>query len=110
MISVNYTQARLLRDLSALGVRKGDGLFVHCSMKAIGSVTGGPGTIVETLLEAVGETGLVGMPGFSSDAYFPSNIDRSSLTQEQIFQIEGAVLGFDALKSPTSGMGIIAEM
>lgn len=109
MNSVPYSQERLLCDLSSLGVREGDGLFVHGSMKAIGSVTGGPRTIVETLLEAVGETGLIGMPGFSSDAYFPADIDRSGLSREQIAQIEDAVLGYDTLKSPTSGMGIIAE-
>nr|WP_180287348.1 AAC(3) family N-acetyltransferase [Puniceibacterium antarcticum] len=109
MVSVSHTQRSLLDDLISLGVREGDGLFVHGSMSAIGSTTGGPRAIVETLLEAVGETGLIGMPGFSSDAYFPSDVDRSGLTQDQIAQIENAVAGFDASKSPTSGMGIIAE-
>ena len=109
MVSLFHTQSSLLNDLVSLGVRKGDGLFVHGSMRAIGFAVGGPRTIVTTLLEAVGETGLIGMPGFSSDAYFPSDVDRSGLTQDQIVQIEDAVPGFDVAKSPTSGMGIIAE-
>lgn len=57
----------------------------------------------------MGETGLIGMPGFSSDAYFPSDLLRSGLTDRHIERIEDAVPGFDAGKSPTTGMGIIAE-
>jgi aminoglycoside 3-N-acetyltransferase len=109
MVPVFHTQASLLNDLVSLGVRAGDGLFVHGSMSAIGATVGGARTIVESLLEAVGETGLIGMPGFSSDAYFPSGVDRSGLTQGQITRIEDAVPGFDVFKSPTFGMGVIAE-
>ncbi len=109
MNSIFYTQSSLSNDLISLGIREGDGLFIHGSMRAIRSVVGGPRTVTETLLGAVGESGLIGMPGFSSDAYFPSDLDRSSLSQNQISQIEAAVPGFNASKSPTSGMGIIAE-
>lgn len=105
-----HTIESLLDDLVSLGVCSGDGLFVHASMKAIGSVIGGPRTVIEVLMRAVGDDGLVGMPGFSSDAYFPADIDRRSLTQDEIVEVENAVPGFDVAKSPTSGMGVIAEM
>ncbi|MDJ0827587.1 MAG: AAC(3) family N-acetyltransferase [Rhodobacter sp.] len=104
-----HTRSTLLDDLGSLGVRRGDGLFVHASMKAIGYVVGGPRTILEALLEAVGDTGLIGMPGFSTDAYFPSEIDRSDLSPGQIAEIEDAVPGFDVLTSPTSDIGILPE-
>ncbi|MEM9497271.1 MAG: AAC(3) family N-acetyltransferase [Pseudomonadota bacterium] len=97
-------------DLASLGVCERDGLFVHASMKAVGSVVGGPRTVIEALLNAVGDDGLVGMPGFSSDAYFPTHIDRSALTPEKVIEVENAVPGFDIVKSPTSGMGVISEM
>ncbi len=103
------TRNSLLNNLDSLGIVKGDGIFVHASMKAVGPVVGGPRTIVDALLEAAGETGLVGMPGFSSDAYFPPNLDRSALTPQQVIQVESAVPGFDVDKSPTAEMGIIAE-
>ena len=106
---VPHTRTNLLNDLSSLGVQVGDGLFVHASMSAIGSTVGGARTIVGSLLETVGATGLVGMPGFSSDAYFPAELDKSRLTENQIAAIEDAVPGFDFAKSPTSGMGVIAE-
>lgn len=99
----------LTDNLFALGLRKGDGLFVHASMKAIGSVMGGPGTVIEALFDVVGDTGLIGMPGFSSDATFPDGIVRSSLTESEITKTELSVRGFDPSSTPTYEMGIIAE-
>ena len=104
-----HTRSTLLENLHSLGVRQGDGLFVHASMKAIGYVVGGTRTVVETLLEAVGDTGLIGMPGFSTDAYFPPDVDRSDLSLGEIARIEGAVPGFDNSTSPTSEIGILPE-
>lgn len=110
MAAAFHIHADLRADLAALGVQWGDGLFVHASMRAIGHVVGGPRTVVEALLEAVGEAGLIGMPGFSSDACFPADLDRSTLTADEVAEVEAAVPGFDAAKSPTAGMGVIAEM
>ena len=76
MATALHSQTRFLDDLASLGVRTGDGLFVQASMGAIGRMVGGPRTVVETLLEAVGGAGLIGMPGLSSDAYCPSDLDR----------------------------------
>lgn len=81
MVAVLHTQTSLFDDLISLGVHTGNGLFVHGSMSAVGGTVGGARTIVDSLLKAVGETGLVGMPGFSSDAYFPAEVDPSRLTQ-----------------------------
>ncbi|MFD0860164.1 aminoglycoside N(3)-acetyltransferase [Roseovarius aquimarinus] len=109
MTSPFHTRSCLCRDLKSLGVRRGDGLFVHGSMRAIGSVIGGPRVVVEAILSSVGEDGLVGMPGFSSDASFPADMDRSNASPEQIARIEAAVPDYHELKSPTAGMGVIAE-
>lgn len=68
MATALHTKLDLLADLAALGVCPGDGIFVHASMRSVGQVFGGPRTVVEILIEAVGETGLIGMPGFTSDA------------------------------------------
>ncbi|MEO1397907.1 MAG: AAC(3) family N-acetyltransferase [Pseudomonadota bacterium] len=104
-----HTQQSLLHDLRALGVQPGDGLFVHSSMRAIGRTVGGARSVVEALITAVGEDGLVGMPGFSDDAYPPPWIDPKVHSPEDIRQIEAAVPGFDIETSPTAQMGVIAE-
>lgn len=99
----------LLRDLQALGVSDGDGLFVHASMRSIGQTAGGARSIVEAFLATVGPDGLVGMPAFSTDAYFPSQFDSANLSDLEIGTLERAVPGFDPLLSAASGMGVIAE-
>jgi len=78
-------------------------------MHAIGPTIGGARAVVEALLSAVGGTGLLAMPGFSTDAYFPSNISSDTISQDMRTEIVDAVLGFDPETSPTSGMGVIAE-
>jgi len=107
-LSHNTLQS-LQHDLAKLNITEGDGLFVHSSMKAIGKTIGGPRTVVEALISSVGTNGLVGMPGFSVDAYFPSDINIDDLTEKERADVEAAVTGFDPQKSPTHAAGIIAE-
>jgi len=109
MNSFPNTYQSLKRDLANLKISLNDGLFVHSSMSAIGTTIGGPRTVVEAILSVVGDKGLVGMPGFSADAYFPVNVDKQNLTEKERLRIEDAVPGFDLYKSPTDGMGVIAE-
>ena len=49
-----YTQKSLLNDLRSLGICDGDGVFLHASMKAVGSVIGGPRTVIAALMATLG--------------------------------------------------------
>lgn len=49
------------------------------------------------------------MPAFSTDASFPPQFDAATLPDAAVAEIERAVPGFDAARSPASGMGVIAE-
>ncbi|WP_431040642.1 aminoglycoside 3-N-acetyltransferase [Streptomyces sp. P1-3] len=51
------TRGRLTRDLTALGLTKGDIVMFHTRMSAIGYVAGGPATIIGALGDVVGERG-----------------------------------------------------
>ncbi len=78
------TKQDLLSGFSALGVRSGMVLMVHSSLPAFGEVEGGPETVIDALLEAVGPEGTLALPAF-------------------------AYVGvFDAAETPTT-MGAIAE-
>ena len=55
----------LVRDLLALGVRPGDLLMVHSSLRSIGFVEGGPETVVDALLQAIGPQGTLVVPTFT---------------------------------------------
>lgn len=103
------TQSCVAHHLRDMGLVSGDGVFVHASMRAIGPVDGGARGLISALFEVVGPRGLIGMPGFSDDAYPPADINREAMSQEKIAERERAVSGFDVARSPTSGMGVIAE-
>jgi len=50
-----------------LGVQSGDTLLVHSSYKSLGEVDGGPQTVIEALLAALGADGTLIMPTFNFD-------------------------------------------
>ena len=53
------TRAGLAADLRELGVRQGDAVMVHAAFSRVGPVLGGPDTLVDALLDAVGPDGPV---------------------------------------------------
>ncbi|NSW89101.1 MAG: AAC(3) family N-acetyltransferase [Firmicutes bacterium] len=61
----NIGLKRIITDLLKMGVKKGDKLIFHCSLKSIGYVEGGADTLINALLNVVGEEGLIMMPTFT---------------------------------------------
>ncbi len=57
----------LTGEFRALGVEQGDTLLVHSSYKSFGGVEGGPQTVIDTLLDVLGEEGTLIMPTFNFD-------------------------------------------
>ncbi len=51
------TRARLVRDLTALGLAEGDTVMFHTRLSALGYVAGGPPALIGALQDAVGERG-----------------------------------------------------
>ncbi len=52
-----HTRDSLANALRALGLRPGDLVMVHASLKAVGPVDGGPGAVLGALLDAIGPEG-----------------------------------------------------
>ena len=59
------TRERLVCDLELLGIQPGDHLGLGISLRSIGSVAGGPDTLIDALLEAVGPNGTLIIPAFT---------------------------------------------
>lgn len=55
----------LVKDLSALGLKKGDVVIVHSSLKSMGEVDGGANTVIDAIIEVVGSEGTVMFPALS---------------------------------------------
>ena len=84
----------MLTQLKTIGINEGDVVLVHSALSKIGYVSGGAQSVVEALLEAVGETGHVLMP----------NSPNNGRQLDYIRQLEC----FDVLNSP-SKLGAISE-
>ena len=58
----SVTETDIRQGLECLGVRKGDSLLVHSSLRSFGHVAGGADTLIDALVNAVGSSGTVMMP------------------------------------------------
>jgi aminoglycoside 3-N-acetyltransferase len=56
------TQADIVRGLRDLGLRAGCTILAHSSLSSFGEVEGGADTVIDALLEAVGQSGTVLVP------------------------------------------------
>lgn len=59
------TVLRISADLKRLGVKPGDTLLVHSSLKSMGHVPGGAKTVIYGLLDAIGHEGTLLMPALT---------------------------------------------
>jgi len=61
------TSLRIARDLLALGVRPGGVILMHSSLSSLGHTPGGPETVIQGLLAALGPEGTLLLPALSYD-------------------------------------------
>jgi len=72
------TRADLAADLARLGIRRGDTLFVHSSLKSLGYVEGGAAAVVGALQDAVGPEGTLLVPTY----YLPAGTVKATCEME----------------------------
>jgi aminoglycoside 3-N-acetyltransferase len=89
-----FTKELLKDQLSLIGIKAGDTLLVHSSMSKIGFLENGAKTIVEALLESIGEEGNLLMP----------NSPNAGLQLDYIRKL----IVFDVQQAP-SQLGAISE-
>lgn len=65
MERVVITKEEIKQTLKELGIKSGDRIMVHSSLKALGRIDGGAQGIIAALQESVTEQGIVAMPAFS---------------------------------------------
>ncbi|MCX6376681.1 MAG: AAC(3) family N-acetyltransferase [Armatimonadetes bacterium] len=64
-MSSELTLSDLVRAFREVGIAPGDSFVVHSSFKSLGPVEGGPETVIDALVEAVGPGGNVVFPTFN---------------------------------------------
>lgn len=75
-----YTSLQLASDIRALGIQRGDTLMVHSSVKSVGPTENGADTIIDAMLDVLGDDGLLccathtwDTVGNTTDIYDPKN-------------------------------------
>jgi aminoglycoside 3-N-acetyltransferase len=106
---VPATRESLRHDLAKLGVKAGDTLLVHSSMRSMGWVSGGQVAVLQALFDAVGIDGTLAMPAHSSGLTDPANWRAPPVPTEWIETIRSTMPAFEPATTPTGSMGAVAE-
>ena len=62
MMTAHVAKHEIIAGLRTIGIKKGDILLAHSSLKGFGYVDGGADTVIDALLETVGNEGTVMLP------------------------------------------------
>ncbi|PRX29266.1 aminoglycoside 3-N-acetyltransferase [Orenia metallireducens] len=100
----------LYQDLIKLGVNRGDILLVHSSLSSLGWVCGGAQSVITAIMNALGKEGTLVMPAHSGDWSDPEEWENPPVPKEWIDMIYENMPAFEPDKTPTRGMGCIAEL
>lgn len=103
---------RLTADLVSLGLRRGQDLLVHCSLRKVGRIEGGAATLLDALLDAAGPNTTLVVPAqtvhnsLTSRAFLAA---VAGLDAEGRARLIAGMPGFDPATTPSAGMGAFAE-
>lgn len=100
----------LKNTLEELGIKEGDDVIVHTSLKSLGFVCGGAQTVIEALLETVGESGTIMMPTQSWKNLDPEAGVHWEEPKEWWQTIRDNWPAYNKYITPTNTMGAVAEM
>ncbi|MFD9629743.1 aminoglycoside N(3)-acetyltransferase [Streptomyces violascens] len=103
------TRGSLAEDLRALGVRPGETLLVHSSLKSLGWVCGGAVAVVQAFLDTLGETGTLVVPTHSGDNSDPAHWESPPVPEEWWAGVRAAIPAYDPATTPSYGIGVIPE-
>lgn len=104
------TVSSLADDLKALGIRHGDTVMVHTSLRSLGYVIGGAQAVLDALRLAVGEGGTLVMPTQSWQLCDPAFLNEPHVPKRWWPAIRDHLPAYDPARTPTQTMGAVAEL
>lgn len=107
----SFVTKQVLKDgFKDLGIKKGDALFVHCSLKSLGFVCGGAQIVIEALMETITQEGTIIMPTQTWKNLDPSTGVHWEEPKEWWDLIRENWPAYDKDITPTNTMGAVSEM
>jgi aminoglycoside 3-N-acetyltransferase len=102
---------QLAAGLRSLGVRPGQDLLIHCSLRSIGPIDGGAATLLAAIRDIAGPATLV-VPAQTAGNSLTSRAflaATAGLDPDGYARYVAAMPGFDPAATPSAGMGWFAE-
>ena len=109
-VSQPATRQSLARDLRQLGLQPGQVVLVHSSMKALGWVNGGPVAVIQALMDVLTADGTLVIPAHSGEYSDPAGWENPPVPEAWVETVRQTMPLFDAQRTPTRGIGRIAEL
>ena len=109
IVNVPVTKELLISSLRKLGVKEGQLIEVHASLSSFDYVIGGARTIVDALMECVGDSGTILMPTQSKDNSEPSSWISPAVQPSMYAEVRSAIPPYDARQNDIPGMGAVAD-
>ena len=103
---------QLVADLRSLGLRTGQDLLIHCSLRRIGPVEGGAATLLDALLDVAGSQATLVVPTQTTLNSFTSREFHAAvagLDEDERARFVADMPGFDPARTPSHEMGALAE-
>jgi len=103
---------QLAADLRSLGLREGQDLLAHCSLRRVGHINGGAATLLKAILDVAGPEATLVVPTQTTRNSLSSRTFLSAtagLDPEERAQFVAAMPGFDPARTPSTRMGVFAE-
>jgi aminoglycoside 3-N-acetyltransferase len=105
---MGHTRQSLAKDLGALGLKAGDIVMVHASVRAVGKIFGGPDEIHLAIEDAIGPSGTMMMVAGCPEGV--DDVGRGVLTPEEEAEILEKQPAFDAKTARANrDLGALAE-
>lgn len=71
-MNIIITKNKIKKDLRKLGLKRGNWVLMHSSLKSLGYVKRGANTVINAVMEVIGEHGLFMVPSFTFTNFTPS--------------------------------------
>ncbi len=106
------SREQLAADLQAIGLRRGQDLLVHCSLRQVGPVEGGVASLLDAIQDVAGSEATIVAPAQTTLNSLTSSAFQAAtagLDAEERARFIAAMPGFDPATTPSTGMGVFAE-